>query len=705
MKRFLLTSSVIFALIVSVGIYAPSTHAQSGVLANPAPVPNFGATPPPSPLAPTGPTVLDSIISAQTGQKAPADPPTPAGFSGLTEMLNGVMSWILSIFAWLLGIAMVTLDNTVYYTVVKMGAYVQQLSAIGITWSILRDIGNIALIFGFLAVGITTILDVDWYGGGTKFLPGLVIAAVFLNFSLFMTEAVIDTGNLFATQFYTQINGGVSAGTKVVGASVSLSGGVATQEAISSKIMNTLKLQTLYGAARTNNILLRGTNIVFISLMGIGLFLVASFVMFSLAFILIARFIALIFLIILAPVGFAGLAIPMLKNQAKKWWDMLFEQTITAPILLLLLYIALRVITDSQFLSFGGVTSDYVGFIPNADGSIDKLPNLASAILTFAVAMGLLFAVTLSAKKLSAFGSSWATSTAGKLTFGATGLALRSTVGAGLYGASRAARGRLGGGKFERMVAGGLDRGANARFDLRNIRTFGGLSAAGVDAGKGSEHGYKERRENAIKGHKEYAKSVNEAIDERSAGAVAAAALRTHEAQRVADEAKERKEAEIQPLQEQVKNIESELKRLEKERTENDDSRLDGAIAQARTNLKAAEDKVKNKQGEVTKFENAAKNAKIEEENLGTKISNEKKDAQLKYADSIKGSFAGWLMFGPGGTSAVHGIVKDALKKKDKMRQIEEIIKEGAEEKPEKGGKKETGSEPERKEEKSEEKK
>ena len=89
-----------------------------------------------------------------------------------------------------------------------MGNYVNNLSAVGVTWRILRDLGNIIIIFGFLAIGITTILNVNWYGGKMKMLPMLLVSAVFLNFSLFITEAVIDTGNLFATQFYTQINGG-----------------------------------------------------------------------------------------------------------------------------------------------------------------------------------------------------------------------------------------------------------------------------------------------------------------------------------------------------------------------------------------------------------------------------------------------------------------------------------------------------------------
>ena len=133
------------------------------------------------------------------------------------EAYSEIMIQIMRLFAWLVGVAMLTLNYAVFFTVITMGEYVKNLSAVGLTWSILRDIGNIMLIFGFLMAGIMTILNVDWYGFGKKMLPMLLVAAVFLNFSLFISEAIVDTGNLFATQFYTQINGGTLPTAATVG--------------------------------------------------------------------------------------------------------------------------------------------------------------------------------------------------------------------------------------------------------------------------------------------------------------------------------------------------------------------------------------------------------------------------------------------------------------------------------------------------------
>jgi hypothetical protein len=427
----------------------------------------------------TGAVSVAHVVHAQTTNAAAAG--TPITLSALPDtggIMSGVMIFIMGLFAWLVGVAAMTLDNAVYYTVVTMGAYVKNLAAIGVTWRILRDISNIALIFGFLAIGISIILNTEKFGWGTKMLPMLLVAAVFLNFSLFISEAVIDAGNLFATEFYTQINGGVPAGAENFDSISTVAN--AANNGISAKIMSQLGLATIYGQTLTDTAALKPVSTTFIGFMSIILFLVTAFVMFSLAFILIARFIALIFLIIVAPIGFAGLAIPMLSGTAKKWWSELFEQTITAPILLLMLYIALAVITDAHFLAFGPIgTNGWAGFIPN--GTTTNYTGFASLMLSFIVAMGLLLAVVMYAKKLGAAGAGWATKSAGRvtggLTFGAISLAGRGTLGLGGRALNnkrmqaRAAGGGLGG-TFAKLGA----------FTGRNLekRTFGVRNVPGV---------------------------------------------------------------------------------------------------------------------------------------------------------------------------------------------------------------------------------
>src|SRR3989344_7592286 len=231
MKRFFTTSFIALAPFVGAAGVAPAAHAAGCV----APDGSEGTLTATGCVSDTAAALPDP--SANSIPNNNIGPDTPA-------QLSGVMSYIAQLFAWLLGVAAITLDNTVYYTVVNMGTYVSNLSAVGVTWRILRDIGNIALIFGFLAIGISIILNTERMGYGKKMLPTLIVVAVFLNFSLFISEAVIDTGNIFATQFYTQINGGDPAGVTSIGPSS------INREGISNAIMTNLGLQTVYGQVR-----------------------------------------------------------------------------------------------------------------------------------------------------------------------------------------------------------------------------------------------------------------------------------------------------------------------------------------------------------------------------------------------------------------------------------------------------------------------
>ena len=406
--------------------------------------------------------------SDSTASKSPTPlPAKPPGGDTYAE----VIQWIMKLFAWLLGVAVITLDNTVYYTVVKMGSYVNELSAVGVAWRIMRDIGNIMLIFGFLAAGLFTVLNLNLYGWGKSMLPKLLMAAVLLNFSLFMVEAVVDVGNLFATQFYTQINGGVAPGAAEFSVDAVRNNGIA------NKVMAQLGLQSLYGDAATNPDLLKAGPSWIIGFLGIILFIIAAFVFFTLAFILIARFVMLIYLIITAPIGFAGWAVPKLSGLSTTYWKNLFEQTITAPVLLLLLYIALAVITDASFLAgFGASRDSNTGFWTSLANGATNPSGFAGMLLSFLVAMGLLLAVAMAAKKLSAVGASGAMKLAGAATFGATAWAGRGVggtiIGRGLLGNRLIKRGAVSDNKLIRYASRGASLTGrflqNRTYDVRN---------------------------------------------------------------------------------------------------------------------------------------------------------------------------------------------------------------------------------------------
>ncbi|MBI4065601.1 hypothetical protein HY412_00200 [Candidatus Kaiserbacteria bacterium] len=514
MKRIFTFSFIVLALVISAAGAAPVAHADCVLgTANCDPCPAGDSTCLANAQVSIQSAAAGGInIDPATARQGTDNKPTA------DDEYSGFMQKIMSLFAWLVGVAALTLDYAVYYTVVTMGSYVNNLSAVGVTWQIMRDIGNIIFIFGFIAIGICTILRVEWYGGGTKMLPMLIVGAIFLNFSLFISEAIIDTGNLFATQFYTQIKGG----TLPTAASLSGTGIIdaVERDGISNKIMGQLGLQTIYTAGRVNTEVFKAGNSFLIGFMGIILFLITAFVLFSLAFVLIARFVILLLLIIVAPIGFAGLAIPNLAGTAKMWWDKLIQQTITAPVLLLLLYIALRIITDTKFLTgFGSGTNSggWTGWIRSATGT-DNLAGFGIIMISFLVAMGLLLYVVIASKQLSAFGADKASALAGKLTFGATAFAGRRTVGrVSNYAARKVRSTKWGASETGRLLAGTFDRGAKASFDVRGIKAGGGLGALRVDAGEAQKGGYRAREDELIKVRTDYAKSLRQSKGQKEA--------------------------------------------------------------------------------------------------------------------------------------------------------------------------------------------
>ena len=587
------------------------------------------------------------------------------------SIFGDLMVRIVSLFAWLAGAAMVTLNYATYYTVISMGAYVKGLSAVGVTWTVLRDLGNIMLIFGFLAVGITTIIGVEWYGGGKKMLPMMLVAAVFLNFSLFISEAVIDTGNLFATQFYTQINGGSLPTESTL-----------LNQGISSTIMNKLGLQTIYGDAQDPTKaggIFKGQSSWIIGFMSIILFIVLAFVLFTLAFVLVARFVVLIFLIILAPIGFAGLAVPMLKKRADQWWDKLFEQTVTAPILFLLLYIALRVITE---MGRYGASPDWTGYVGTYN-----IPGLASALLTFMVTMGLLLLVVIQAKNLSAAGASGATKLAGKLSFGAVGWAGSRTIGRGAYYAGRGLRQSKLFNKFDavtgRAVSRTLDRTATGSFDVRGTGALKNMPGGGIDAGEVAKDGFVGARKRNIEDHENAVKAIEVAHKE--------APLSEKEQAKIAETTATLKEVttahgivekEKKDAGEVVVKNKTEVTRLEAEEQRrvkfgvNNTPKEQRELDDARQNLAASEQRLANAVGALKVSTESLTNAENEVKEAKGAPGERLKANKRAYAEGIENPLnpINFFAYGPDSGGAARKI-KDSLKEKTDDEKLLEQLK------------------------------
>ncbi|MDB4991937.1 MAG: hypothetical protein JWL75_182 [Parcubacteria group bacterium] len=403
------------------------------------------------------------------------------GAAAADAVLKPVAIFILTLSNLLLGLAGSLLNWVVVKTVFNFGSLIGNSPGLLLAWGIMRDIGNMMLLFGFIFMGLATILDLQTFSA-KKALPRLIIFAILMNFSLFAAEAIIDTSNALSSVMYTQANtdpcGSVNGGVFGTGGGTTADCATSVFDyGIAGHIMQSTGLASLF---KTNG---GALNIALVTYIGLAIFsTIGAVVMFAASIMLVIRLIVLSFIIIAAPLGFAGMAIPPLRKLADKWWSHLLSQAFFAPVLFLLIFISLKV-TDS----FAGADTRN----SLADALTSNSTSTMGIIMIFTIVIGFLIGSLLAAKSMGANGASFAINAGTRLTYGSltrgTNLAIGGSATAARYFQQKYAPnsrvGRIANTRILTPLAG-------ANLDMRRLPGFGKLlGAAGAgDAAKPSEH-------------------------------------------------------------------------------------------------------------------------------------------------------------------------------------------------------------------------
>lgn len=330
------------------------------------------------------------------------------GFSrvvgGLLELVALVLSWLLGLVVVLmrgvLGIVGLLVDYVMIEFVIEMGKYITapESTAIRSAWTMFRDLANIGIIGGLIATAIGTIVGSGSYNA-SKLLARLILSALLVNFSYFIAGFVIDTSNFVARAAYENIiyqEGCETHGECGIAARFqrTLNGGGAGNSALDegsygitiSSVVDTVADQFQNASADMMFLLM---SVVFIAM--------TLFVFFSIISFLIARFVALIFILVTSPIGIAGGAVPILKNYSDEWWKALWSQTMFAPVYFLLVGVALNIfdqLEDTLRQGTGSVTA------LNATLG-DSVETMIGTIALFIVGIGLMMTSLNVAKKMA----------------------------------------------------------------------------------------------------------------------------------------------------------------------------------------------------------------------------------------------------------------------------------------------------------------
>lgn len=344
---------------------------------------------------PATPTVTPTNTTAPATSSSECHSYDPSTYG--TCILDTIGGVLLTIANFFLGAAGVLLNYVVVKTVFQFATYFGNSPGLLISWTILRDIGNLMILFGFVFLGVKTILNLDDHGS-RRALVGLVIFATLLNFSLFASEAIIDASNLVSSVMYSQAN----SADNCLGASGLNSNGYgdcAINYGIAGHIMQKTGLSTMFAAQGSG-----GSIVIFLVLATFAM--VGAVVLFATAVMLAIRAIVLVGLIISSPIGFAGMAIPQFQGMARQWWSALFSQSFFAPVLLLCILISLKIsdtfnagqnaglaaAIENQYVSNMGIIMVFTLVIGFLIGSLVIAKKFGSAGGTFAVNMGARFA-------------------------------------------------------------------------------------------------------------------------------------------------------------------------------------------------------------------------------------------------------------------------------------------------------------------------
>ncbi len=284
---------------------------------------------------------------------------------------------------------------------------------IGNIWVIVRDFSNIAFILVLLYAAFQMILGLG-HSETKKLIAGVVVMALMVNFSLFFTRVVVDSGNILGLIFYNRIivDGAPEdpiadpGATKVQEKSISRA--IANRFDI-TKVLNAGSFKTETTASGTGTLGAAGagcaagafllgvgcvggavvgglfgylflgsetlTNESYLSIMGImvayGLILyMLAYSFLVAAFSFLARMLTLIMLMVVSPFAFVSYAVPGLKKIGKvgfdSWLSSLLSASFMGAVFMFILYVVTTIMKADIFTQISKkdlLTTNPVGWL------------------------------------------------------------------------------------------------------------------------------------------------------------------------------------------------------------------------------------------------------------------------------------------------------------------------------------------------------
>jgi hypothetical protein len=359
---------------------------------------------------------------------------------------------------------------------------------INVGWVVCRDIANTFFIFALLYIAIMTILG-QLSGGTKKLLITIIVVALFMNFSMYVTRFVVDVGNMTAIEFYNAFGDGTNNPTnewyvidfpEIIERNIT-KGFLSPITTMSNRVLD---------LASKEDIVNHWSYIVFVWFALGCVIIVFAFVMLAASFLMVGRIAMIWILMILSPLAFFAKAVPKFERYFGEWTGKLIQQTFFPAVFLFFVYLASVLMNAITVAATPGGAEPFVA--AGKAGTLTAL--LMTTLIRAAIVAGFLIYGLKTASSMAGQAGAMASK---YLTIG-TGAAL-GVGAAGMRGiAGRSSQylkdkwekeGTLDQKKttvFGRMQLATLDKAQNSSFDIRNT---GGFQSAAGTAGLRFEQG------------------------------------------------------------------------------------------------------------------------------------------------------------------------------------------------------------------------
>ena len=310
-------------------------------------------------------------------------------------------TYVNVVFGWLVWATGNLLDYSIKEFVVGFGRNFVETGlgySVNNLWTVIRDVFNLTFIFGLVFIGFKMILNND--SDAKRKLIYLILAALLVNFSLFITKFVIDFSNIAATQIaetFTQVGG-----TSQNPADTPL--GVTNDYNVAGSFLQIMGLTSLWDSITGGSKNVPGGDAGWAYIIGTFiLLLVCAFVFAAGAFLLTIRFVVLNIYMVLSPVMFLGWVFPGFSGASSKFWSGFLNRAFFAPAYLLMLYIAHHILLGIDSYTLTGTQAGMAGAF-SSDVNDARTAFLAT-FPTFILSCAFMIAAIVVAQKMGAVGA------------------------------------------------------------------------------------------------------------------------------------------------------------------------------------------------------------------------------------------------------------------------------------------------------------